>query len=241
MHLSNILISLFFCHVSLLHESFYEYVSALLYGAAGRPTELLVAFLVDQIVLDHFLLLRHAVMHLDLMVLVSAPRVMHADDAVFLIALKLIAIQELCLLVPVAEEQGHGTALLALTLSLGAILHHGSHRRDACPQPDHDLRLLMPLRDGDTSRIHVAGQLLVSSVVPQEVHCHTMSVLILVVVPVVLDDAKLNLVANHSIGTGDGLQAWLDGGYVVNELLHVGHGRRLACQQVSLGHLLFVS
>jgi len=163
-------------------------------------------------------------MHLDLVVLITAPGVVHADDSVFLLALELIAIKELCLLVSVAKEQSHGTALLSLALAVSTILDHGTHWRNACSQPYHHLRFVLSLRDGDTACIHVARFLLLGSVVPEEVHSQAVSVLILVVIPIILDDAELDLVANHPVGTSDGLQAWLDGGHVVNQILHVRHG-----------------
>lgn len=158
---------------------------------AVRPAQVLLAVLLDQIVLQQLLVLKHAMLALDFVFLVSAPGTAEvADNTRVHLALELVALQELGFLMAVAEEQRHGAHLLALLLGLVAVLHHRPEGRDARAQSHHDIRHVRCVWDGNAARVHVAvrqlGQLVL---VFQVVRCQSMSLPALGVLPVVVDDA----------------------------------------------------
>lgn len=107
-------------------------------------------------------------MHLNLVFLVSTPRVVHAQKTVSLVALQFLPLKEFCFVVPVTEEQCHRSALFALTLSLGSVLHHRPHWRNASAQPDHNLGFVLSFRNGHTPSVQVARNMFVCAVVTQE-------------------------------------------------------------------------
>lgn len=180
-------------------------------------------------------------MHINFLFLVSTPSVMHRNYTVAFLALQFFSLEEFCLLVTIAEEKSHGSALFAVNLSLLSVLNHGTHWSYTCSQSYHHLRLVLSFRDVHSPIIHFGHYLSLCSIVPEEVGGHAVSLVVICVVPVVLDDAEFYLVTHQSVSGGNGVESRLDLRHVVHEVLHRGHGRGEFLQEVCLGGLLLVS
>jgi len=129
-HLCDVVFGIIFGVSAFFNQRVDKHISALPDSVSSRSAELVLTFLLDELVVDQFLLLLHPVVNLDLVLLVSAPRVVHAHDSVFLIPFEFTSLQEFRLVVSVSEEKSHGSALLSLTLAVCSVLDHRSHRSD---------------------------------------------------------------------------------------------------------------
>lgn len=188
-HLSEHLVRLLLGVSSNTDECIEECVARVLYCASGRSTQVVLSLLFNQLVLDLLGLLLHAVVHVNFLLLVPAPGVVHAYQSILFVSLQFLSVQKFRILVPVSEEERHGSALLSVLLGVMSVLHHRSHGSYSGAQTHHDVGIVLALRDGDSARIHLAHQLILAAIVPQVVRCHTVAIIILVVIPVVVDDA----------------------------------------------------
>mmetsp|Transcript_121399 Transcript_121399/g.348832 ORF Transcript_121399/g.348832 Transcript_121399/m.348832 type:complete len:352 (+) Transcript_121399:251-1306(+) len=205
----------------------------------ARPAKVQVAvLLVDQVV-DELLLLLQSVGHVDLLLLLAAER--QGDNgqrALLVVGVELVLV---AVLDPVAgtEEQRHRRDLLALAEGGHTLLDEGAHRRDARAKAHHHEGRLMRLGHHDRGFVDLgrqahAGASDLELLQPAGALADALpSALRLPIVP---DDAEVALIlAAHPRRRGDGVEARLDVGHVVDEVANGGHRAGELLQELGVG------
>mmetsp|Transcript_170329 Transcript_170329/g.540941 ORF Transcript_170329/g.540941 Transcript_170329/m.540941 type:complete len:241 (+) Transcript_170329:103-825(+) len=122
-------------------------------GTTGAAEGQVAALLVDEVV-DELLLLLKTVGHIDLLLLLATQGQAHVlQHALLLVVVELLLVAVLGT-VPGAEEEGHLTASLSISLRGSTLLDEGPHRGDAGAEGDHEEGRLVRLGHGHGRGVH---------------------------------------------------------------------------------------
>mmetsp|Transcript_52355 Transcript_52355/g.156253 ORF Transcript_52355/g.156253 Transcript_52355/m.156253 type:complete len:258 (-) Transcript_52355:1478-2251(-) len=189
-------------------------------------------------VVDKLLLLLQPVGDVDLLLLLAAQG---KDDVVK--QPLLVVLVEFCLVavlgaVAGAEEEGHGTALLAVLLRRSPLFDEGAHGGDAGAQCHHHQGRLVRVRHGHGGGVHAAMQrqrlgVRVQFAEPAGAEAHAVPAAFRG--PLILDDAQVGLIVAAQAGRGrDGVQARLDVRHVVQQVADARLGAGELAQQLGV-------
>ena len=192
------------------HERFDDGLAHGSRNIPGWSTEVEVALLSTEVVVDDLRVLGDAVLYVDLVLLVTGEGgAEHAENALAarVVFLELVAVRELRRPVASAEEERHRADRLAAGLRHFTVLHHGAERRDTGSKSDHNTGQDVRFGYGNPSpvdfrRDQIDGRAVATQCL-QVVGAQADVVLARGRRPVVLDDAQLQDVAVHLRGRRD--------------------------------------
>ena len=147
----------------------------------------------------------YAVLDVDLVLLVARERgAEEGEDALAtrVVVFELIPIREVGAAISSAEEQSHRTDRFSADACHLAVFDHGTERRDAGPEADHDTRERVRVWDCDSGRVHLPGNEIrrgTERESGQVAGAETVALLPRRRHPVVLDDAEMDAVLVHFV------------------------------------------
>ena len=246
LHLRDDLVRLVFAVATALHKRVDDSLADGRRHVAGRSTEVEVAVLLPEVVVDDFRVLADAILDVDLVLLVARERAAEQGDdalAAGVVLLKLVSVGEVGAPVSRAEEQRHRSDGLTAQARHLAVLNHGTERRDASAEANHDGGKRVGVRDRDAGRVHLSRDQIRRRAFRepgQVAGAQTVALLSRRSDPVVFDDAEVDAVLVHLVRRRDRVKSRLYAGDMIQEVLQRQVRRREHLQQVGIRRRLLL-